>query len=648
MEAELERIVSEDVSSRINQFDVICEAVTNAIQANATVVNCYFDAYDDLISNDLGSEVKRKVDKMIIADNGDGLNDDNFNSFCKYRTIYKKDLGCKGVGRLTFLKVYKNVEIKSENRELQEERTFVFDFNFDTKNLKKTNKEIADNKTQFIFNTISDSYYNSERNIDRRINLDLELIREKVLINLIPMLYFYKKRNVKFTINFISAYDNENSTKIDFEDIPNMQEYPFEIVDKWHNSHKFILNYQINESKGKIYTYYCANNRTVCDFSEKDFQLKLPKEFSGHLLLESEYFNNNVNNERNDFRIFPVKNDEYTPLSWENINQNLKLAATSIIKELIPESDNINKNIIKEISDERPYLLDYIDDDDFEIVGFVDKKYLIDKAKRKFDNAKEKLLTNTGKIEYTNEDLNDAINITQNELVSYIFDRSLVIERLSKLIDKKENVEKVIHDLFMTMKTDDDYYAIGKNNLWLLDDRYTTYSYAASDKRISEVLKGLEEDISNIEIPKDKPDLSIFFSQNPENDKKLKSVLVEIKPFDFKSKPDRKKYQGIQQLIDYVKAFKTKENIEEIYAYLVTDVDDKLAERLRGDDYIPLFSIDSPIYHRFYKDLGISIYVISAKTLVLDAEARNKVFLDIIKKQKRFTKNLYTNHITTK
>ena len=50
---------------------------------------------------------------------------------------------------------------------------------------------------------------------------------------------------------------------------------------------------------------------------------------------------------------------------------------------------------------------------------------------------------------------------------------------------------------------------------------------------------------------------------------------------------------------------------------------------------MPLFSLNTPIYHRYYKELGISIYVVSAKSIVVDAEARNKVFLDIVKKQSR-------------
>ncbi|MCF8295667.1 MAG: hypothetical protein K9I34_06350, partial [Bacteroidales bacterium] len=163
-------------------------------------------------------------------------------------------------------------------------------------------------------------------------------------------------------------------------------------------------------------------------------------------------------------------------------------------------------------------------------------------------------------------------------------------------------------------------------------------SYAASDKRIREVLKGIDEENGDIDILEDKPDLSLFFSHNPNKPERLKSVVVEIKPFDYASKPNRKKFAGIQQLLDYVEAFQTKEKIKEISAFLITEIDDKLVSMLRRDSYVPLFSTESPIFHRFYTESNISVFVISASTLIKDAEARNNVFLEIIKKQNRLKK----------
>lgn len=638
MFAEIKRIVDEDISSRVSQYDVIFEAITNAIHANATSIDCILNSFDNPIKENETEIARKKVHTITVRDNGDGLHDDNYDSFCKYRTEYKKNLGCKGVGRFVFLKVYNYANFTSSLATTQEVRSFKFDFDFDTDNIKSTPSEVGQNLTEVTLNSLSENYLNHDKHIDRRIEMDLEAIRQKVLLNLIPTLFFYKKKGVEITISFIDQTTSDQ-VFIKPNDIPDFKERKFIVKDREGKEFEFTLNHRIENVDGKLNAYYCANNRTVCEFAEKDLKLNFPYGYSGFLLLESTYLNTRVNHERNDFDIKPLRTDAFTTLSWDLINEELKKTVTDLVKEGIPETKEINKTKIKEIHEERPYLINYIDETDIEIAGFIDKKKLIDNAKKKFDIAKEKILATAGKEEYTDTELYEAIELTHNELVSYINDRVLVIERLKKLIDKKERVEQIIHNLFMEMRTDDDYYAVGKNNLWLLDDRYTTYSYAASDKRIREVLKGIDEENDDTDILDDKPDLSLFFSHNPNKPERLKSVLVEIKPFDYASKPDRKKFAGIQQLLDYVKAFKEKEKIEEVSSFLITEIDDKLADRLRTDGYTPLFSLESPIYHRFYSEPNISIFVISASTLIKDAEARNKVFLDIIKKQSKI-KNL--------
>jgi hypothetical protein len=637
MYAEIKRIVDEDISSRVSQYDVIFEAITNAIHANATSIECVLNSYDNPIKENETEIVRKRVNTITVRDNGDGLNDNNYDSFCKYRTEYKKALGCKGVGRFVFLKVYNHASFTSSLVSTQEVRNFKFDFDFDTDNIESTPSKVGQNLTEVSFRSLSESYINHDKHIDRRIEMDLEAIKEKVLLNLIPTLFFYKKKEVEITISFMDQTTLE-SVFIKPTDIPDFKERKFIVIDREGKQFEFILNHRIENVYGKLNAYYCANNRTVCEFADKDLKLNFPYGYSGFLLLESNYFNTRVNNERNDFDIKPLRTDAFTTLSWDLINEELKKTVTDLVKEGIPETKEINKNKIKEIQEERPYLINYIDETDIEIAGFMDKKKLIDNAKKKFDNAKEKIFASAGKPEYTDVELHEAIELAQNELVSYVTDRTHVIARLKKLIDKKERVEEIIHNLFMEMRTDDDYYAVGKNNLWLLDDRYTTYSYAASDKRIREVLKGIDEENGDIDILDDKPDLSLFFSHNPNKPERLKSVMVEIKPFDYASKPNRKKFAGIQQLLDYVEAFQTKEKIEEISAFLITEIDDKLVSMLRRDSYVPLFSTESPIFHRFYTESNISVFVISASTLIKDAEARNNVFLDIIKKQNRLKK----------
>lgn len=639
MLAEISRIVTEDISNRVTQYDVLFEAITNSIHANATTIKCYLNSNDSQLTENEKEIGSIRVDSIRIIDNGDGLTDENYKSFSKYRTEFKKALGCKGVGRFVFLKIYEVANFTSKLTSIQEQRKINFDFNFDTENLQKESLEVLENETEIVFNKLTKQYYDSEndKKQDRRIELDLHNIREKVLMNLIPTLFFYKQKGINIIIDFVDEFHNL-SVQIKPDDIPDFLKKSFEVKNSDGNTFEFLLNYKIENAPGSLYAYYCANNRTVCQFEDHDFKISMPYGYSGFMLLESEYFNQKVNNERNDFDIFPVRTDIFSTLSWEMINTELKKHFGELVKEGIPETKKINSEKIQQIQEERPYLAHYIEEEDIDMAGFLDKRAIIEKAKKRFDVAKEKVLTNAGKEEYSDEELNEAIQLAQNELVSYINDRVQVIERLKTLVDKSERVESIIHNLFMEKYTKDDYFSVGKNNLWLLDDRFTTYSYAASDKRIVDVLNDIKESLEDIDILKDKPDLSLFFSHNPNDPQRLKSVLIEIKPFDFASKSDRKKFNGVQQLIDYVNAFKTREKIEEVYGYLITDIDSKLADRLAGDGYTPLFSSEAPIYHRYYDKMGISIYVVSAKTLIYDAEARNKVFLEIIRKQARINR----------
>jgi hypothetical protein len=643
MRADIRRIVSEDVSPRVNQYNVVYEAVTNSIQAGATRVVCTFNSNDNPIQDDGILVVQKRVDSITIVDDGLGFNGSKYESFCTYRSEANKELGCKGVGRLIFLKVYDKIEIISRMAEENLTRSFTFNLDFETESSKVAEEDVDNSSTEIRFSGVTRQYLDLNKGIDRRILLDIEKIKENVLLHLMPTLFFYKKKGAQIVIDFIDASTMATST-ISPSDVPDLRDKSFFVVDKNDKQFDFILRYLIEKEQGPFNSYFCAHDRTVCEVAEKGLKVNLPKGYSGLFLVEGDYLRSHVNNDRNDFDIYPVRTDMFSPVSWEMINTALKGAISNLVTELIPETESLNKRKLEEIQNERPYLAGYIDERDIEMAGYLDKNQIVEKAKKRFDIAKEQLLASAGKDHYTDSELKDAIQITQDELVSYINDRALVLERLRSLVDKKERVEAVIHELFMEKRTEDDFFLIGKNNLWLIDDRFTTYSYAASDKTIKDVLSAIGEEIDSNNSSGDRPDLAIFFSANPDSESKLKSVLVEIKPFDFASKPDRKKFQGISQLVDYIRAFRERETVEEVFAYLITDIDTNLSERLEVDGYSKLYSHDHPIYHRYYDKLETSIFVVSARTLIADAEARNKIFLDIIRKQSKLNRLLGNNH----
>jgi len=615
-------------------MDVICEAVTNAIHANANKIICRLSTDQAVLKTEEGEIAPRKVIAIDVEDNGDGFTDSNYKSFGQYRTAHKVSLGCKGVGRFVFLKLFERVSYTSWIAAINQKRSFPFTYDFESDNLKEESADLVVNKTILSLSGVTSHYLNKDNNIDRRLTINLSEIRERVLAHLIPTLYFYKKKKVNIDVSFIDN-GTEEQVSISADDVPDFGSKAFEIKGTDSRVNSFTLSYKISaDLKGALKAYHCANKRTVSEFSDVDLKISLPNKLAGYFLLESDYLDSHINNQRNEFEIFPHKTDAFSTLSWEMINSELKKIISTIVIGCIPGAVGINKDKIAQIVDERPYLADYIDADDIDIAGFVDKGQIIKKAKRRFDEAKEKLLSHANKSEYTDQDLQDAIKITQTELVAYIKDRVIVIDRLKTMIDDNESSEKLIHNLFMERYTDDDYFCVGNNNLWLLDDRFTNYSYAASEKRINELLMkmNLEEGVDN---ESDRPDLALFYSHNPEDKNALKSVLVELKPFKDDGKSDRDKIAGIQQLLDYIRAFQSKESIKEIWAYLVTDVDDKFEERLRINEFTPLFSTGRSIYYRYYDTIKAFIYVFGVKTLISDAEARNKVFIDIINKTGR-------------
>ena len=56
---------------------------------------------------------KAELSTITIEDNGIGFDDNNYNSFCELDSMYRSNRGCKGIGRLLWLKCFACVEIES-------------------------------------------------------------------------------------------------------------------------------------------------------------------------------------------------------------------------------------------------------------------------------------------------------------------------------------------------------------------------------------------------------------------------------------------------------------------------------------------------------------------------------------------------------
>ncbi|CAN5349798.1 hypothetical protein BH20ACI2_BH20ACI2_11070 [soil metagenome] len=195
--ANIRRIVTEDVSPRVTQNDVIFEAITNAIQADATEIICTVNSKDNPLGESDEALVDKRVDTITITDNGVGFCPDRYDAFCEYRSEKNKDLGCKGVGRLIFLKVFDKINVISRIKADGEVRSFDFSLDFDPAKVKSQKETIAENSTEISFSGVTALYHDKSRELDRRIKLDISSIREKVYLHLLPTLFSLRSVGVK-------------------------------------------------------------------------------------------------------------------------------------------------------------------------------------------------------------------------------------------------------------------------------------------------------------------------------------------------------------------------------------------------------------------------------------------------------------------
>ena len=121
--------------TNLKLLSVLNEAITNSIQANATEIEIYFYT----LATDLFGD-SRKVRNILIIDNGDGFTDKNIDSFNHYMSEYKQALGCKGIGRFTYLTICEKVEFESYNNN----KNIKFNFNLETEEIKPT---VIENET---------------------------------------------------------------------------------------------------------------------------------------------------------------------------------------------------------------------------------------------------------------------------------------------------------------------------------------------------------------------------------------------------------------------------------------------------------------------------------------------------------------------
>ena len=189
MQAKVKNIV-DSFKTKISILQVLFEALSNSLEANAHNIKIVLHQAPSF------ADIKA-YDSFSIIDDGDGFTKANIDSFLEYLSTYKLTLGCKGVGRFTWLKVFDLVNINSVLSNSVVDIHFSLDF--DEKNKESLNITPADNKDAPRNKTTID-FTRCKLNQNNYVFLPLSEIRQTVLNTFAIKLFLLNEKGFAFNI----------------------------------------------------------------------------------------------------------------------------------------------------------------------------------------------------------------------------------------------------------------------------------------------------------------------------------------------------------------------------------------------------------------------------------------------------------------
>lgn len=341
MKFNLKRAVETLAKKDLKFLQPMYEAITNSLEADATEIFVKIETEDLLVE-----ELQPKVIGFKITDNGVGFTQKNIDSFLVLWSDTKMKLGCKGSGRFTWLNVFKEIyiesEVSSEGRLIQ----IPFNIDFDDDKIVKTPAEFNTNKTSIIFKDITDKYFAPELKIDFRPLADIEYIMQSIEKNLLLKLFLLKRKGKVFSVK---VQIEDSIREINEKTIPDLASKKFPIYsDISKQTYDFELFYHfIDNRRNSKKIYYCANDRTVKEEDDDalNFSCELPNKVSFDMLLCSSYFDEMVNDSRDDFPGMSNKRQANLgcPLLYKDIKPELLKQMHMVLLEKFPELEDKNE-----------------------------------------------------------------------------------------------------------------------------------------------------------------------------------------------------------------------------------------------------------------------------------------------------------------
>ncbi len=663
LELDLEGRVRNIRLPQSNGLMAVFEAVANAIQAVDEAKETRPGRIDIRVLRspvDSESTHRGKVVGFRIEDHGVGFTDDNYAAFRKSDTTRKRQLGGRGVGRLTWLRVFRSVRIDSEYDDPSGQK-HQRSFNFDINGVTPVEVEAVGHRGTVI--TLRNPHPTYADSLQKKSERLAESLVQHCLLSLLdrscPPIYISDEGEDSIALKqyFTDRFLSQRQTS------------EFEI-----SGLKFSQVHLLTRArKNSVHlVHLCAAKRSVKHKRLSDEVPELtgplkhvdedqPVVYAGYVT--SELLDERVYQDRDDFWLGQVYANDGTDspplvtISRDDVERAACSRAVSFLKPLLePYRAERTEEVSRFVQQEAPqfrYILSKHPQRAIAIkagASKVDMYQHLSKLEFEHDSDVESrigdALTTIDSSKSAEEHATEIESLlaeisegAQAKLAKYVLYRRAVIsilERHQSLTDDgRHQLEKAVHQTVFPMGRTSDTAPPMSGNLWLIDERLAFHRFLASDLP----LRDLKEVIST--ESRDRPDLAIFnrpmgFTES--SDHPFGSiVLVDFKrPSRRQYKADEKHEDPVLQVTEYMRKILAGEAIAAdgsllrvpqgtpFYAYVIADLSPPLIDLLASRGFLE--TPDKGGYFQYNAAYCAYIEVVEYRKLIEDAKKRNKAF----------------------
>ncbi|CAM2008368.1 ATP-binding protein [Acanthopleuribacter pedis] len=591
---------------------VYFEAIANAMDAKASEI---------VVENIIDTRTRPTTIEIIISDNGVGFTGKNFAKFSKLLKTDGDDH--KGVGRLVFLNYFDTVQISSVFG--SEKINFVFDKAFEGEHELKP-------VTDTLYKTELHFKHFNHRKIRSYDAINPGNLKASMMRHFFPYFYDKKLRHEYLNIQFRQELYEHGQTEpiiteqsFNIDEIEDLTRASFS-AEVAGTAVPFEVLYAVKKTEGPttVVTAVCCDGQTIP--LNLLGRKQLPPGTNLVFLVVSPFFKGKSDSSRQRL--------ELEETQQKQLKECLTEQPAGILHEQVPEIRAFNQRLMGDYADRYPHLQGYFHSSG---AGLMERRQVLEAAQRKFFEAQREILDAD---HFDRETYEKSLEISSRLLTEYLLYRNLIIKKLTEM-DERE-AEAAIHNAIVPMRKTLQNKGFNEhiffNNAWLIDDKFMNFRTILSNQDFTAIAKELEIEDNEFK-GKERPDITIIFSDDVNKTEKVDVVMVELKK---RGLPLAGKEEVVSQLRQRARKLARwyKSKIQRIWLYGIVDFDEAFHVSLLEDQFIELYSKGNLYYREYpiipnqedkHHPIPLGIFVLDYQAFIKDAAARNKTFLEILK-----------------